>query len=333
MKLGKDEKGVYLEMNNLPVLWVVIPCYNEEEVLPVTSPMFLKLLEDMIKDEQISDKSRILFVNDGSKDKTWQIIYQLSKENEHFIGICQSRNRGHQNAVLAGLMEAKDNCDITISIDCDGQDDINAMKKMVEEYEKGSDIVYGVRSSRKTDSLFKRITAEGFYNFLNYMGAEVVYNHADYRLVSSKVLQHFADYKEVNIFLRGMFPLVGFRSSCVYYERNERLAGKSHYSLRNMLTLAFDGITSLSTKPISFIFCLGLFISFLGVIGIIWAVIMFFLNKTVVGWTSIICILLFLGGIQMLSIGIIGEYIGKIYLETKNRPRYIISERTWNEQK
>jgi glycosyltransferase involved in cell wall biosynthesis len=269
-----------------------------------------------------------MFVNDGSKDKTWELICQLSKENECFTGVCLSRNRGHQNALLAGLMEAKGKCDITISIDCDGQDDIDAMDKMVDEYLAGAEIVYGVRSSRKTDSFFKRATAQGFYKLLNAMGAEVVYNHADYRLVSSKVLNEFENYKEVNIFLRGMIPLVGFKSTSVYYERHERLAGKSHYPLKKMLALAFNGITSLSIKPIRMITALGFFIALLSVAGIVWSVVTAILGHTVAGWASTVSIVCFLGGVQLISLGILGEYIGKIYLETKARPRYIISERT-----
>ncbi|HEY9575962.1 MAG TPA: glycosyltransferase family 2 protein [Lachnospiraceae bacterium] len=314
-------------------LWIIIPCYNEEEVLPITAPLFLNKLEELIRQEKISKESKILFVNDGSKDRTWGIIEQLSKENEHFIGIAQSRNRGHQNAVLAGLMEAKDVCDITISIDCDGQDDINAMDAMIDEYLNGCEIVYGVRSSRQTDTWFKRTTAQGFYKVLNRMGAEVVYNHADYRLVSTKVLQYFSDYKEVNIFLRGMFPLVGFKSTSVFYERNERIAGSSHYPLKKMLALAFDGITSLSIKPIRLIATFGVIISGLSILGILWAIIMAFTGHSVAGWASIVCIVCFCGGIQLLSLGIIGEYVGKTYMETKARPRYIIGERTWDSSK
>lgn len=315
-------------MKQLPVLYIVIPCYNEEAVLPITAPMFLKKLEQLIYNKKIHEKSRILFVNDGSKDGTWELIKFLANQNCHFKGIAQSRNRGHQNAVLAGLMEAKGQADITISIDCDGQDDINAMDAMVDEYLQGSEIVYGVRSKRTTDTFFKRFSAEMFYHLMNWMGAEVVFNHADYRLVSSKVLDAFADFKEVNIFLRGMFPLVGFRSSAVYYERNERIAGKSHYPLKKMLALAFDGITSLSIKPIRLITGIGGLISGFGFLAVIWAIIMQFIGHTVTGWASIICVVAFLGGIQLLSLGVIGEYIGKIYLETKGRPRYIISERT-----
>lgn len=313
-----------------PRLWMVIPCYNERDVLPLTAPLFLKELKKLISAGKVSEDSRILFVNDGSGDDTWDIIMGLSKSDDHFIGISQSRNRGHQNAVLAGLMEAKDKCDITISIDCDGQDDISAMDKMVDEYHNGSEIVYGVRSSRKTDTWFKRTTAQGFYRFLNHMGAEVVYNHADYRLVSARVLAHFADFKEVNIFLRGMFPLVGFKSTSVYYERHERMAGRSHYPLRKMLALAFDGITSLSIKPISIICGIGVGVSLIGFIGVIWAIVMAVIGNTVAGWASIVCIICFLGGIQLLSMGIIGEYVGKTYLESKHRPRYIISEKTWD---
>lgn len=312
-----------------PILNIIIPCYNEEQVLPTTAPMFLAKIKELIECGKISNASRIMFVNDGSKDSTWEIIKKLADKDDHYIGICQSRNRGHQNAVLAGLMEAKDKCDITISIDCDGQDDINAMNQMVDEYLNGSEIVYGVRSKRDTDTWFKRTTAEGYYKFLNFMGAEIVYNHADYRLVSSKVLQHFADFKEVNIFLRGMFPLVGFKSTAVYYERAERIAGESHYPLKKMLALAFDGITSLSIKPITLIVELGVLVSIIGFLGILWAIISAITGNTVTGWASLVCIICFLGGIQLLCLGVIGEYVGKTYMESKHRPRYIISERTY----
>ena len=242
-----------MENRNTPVLYIIIPCYNEQEVLPITAPQFLQKIRDLAGAGKISPDSRVLFVNDGSKDRTWAIINELAAADPHYIGICQSRNRGHQNAVLAGLMEAKDRCDITISIDCDGQDDINAMDGMVDAYRDGCDVVYGVRSKRDTDTFFKRFTAEAFYKLLNAMGAEVVFNHADYRLMSARVLQEFAKFEEVNLFLRGMVPLVGFKSTTVLYERRERLAGKSHYPLSKMLSLAFDGITSLSTRPIRFI--------------------------------------------------------------------------------
>ena len=313
-------------------LFIVIPCYNEEEVLPITSKMFLEELEDLIHKGKISDNSRILFVNDGSKDKTWEIIENLAAENPHFIGMSQSRNRGHQNAVLAGLMESKDMCDITISIDCDGQDDIKAMETMVDAYHDGSEVVYGVRSKRDTDTFFKRFTAESFYKLLNKMGVEVVYNHADYRLISSRVLKEFANFKEVNLFLRGMIPLVGFKSSSVYYERHERIAGESHYPLSKMLGLAIDGITSLSIKPIRLITGLGIGVSILSFIGVIWAVIAQLTGHTITGWASTVCIVCFMGGVQLICLGVLGEYIGKIYMEVKARPRYIISERTWEEK-
>ena len=315
-----------------PILYIVIPCYNEEKVLPITAPMFLKKINDLSAAGKISPDSRVLFVNDGSRDATWKIITDLSKADPHYIGICQSRNRGHQNAVLAGLMEAKDRCDITISIDCDGQDDINAMDAMVDAYLDGCEVVYGVRSKRDTDTFFKRFTAEGFYKLMNWMGAEVVFNHADYRLVSSRVLQEFANFKEVNIFLRGMIPLVGFKSTSVYYERAERIAGESHYPLKKMLALAFDGITSLSVKPIRMITGFGCAVSLLSFIAVIWALIAHLAGNTVSGWASTVCIVCFMGGVQLICLGVIGEYIGKIYMETKHRPRYIISERTWEEK-
>lgn len=314
------------------ILYMIIPCYNEEQVLPITSKLFLEELQELVIKEKISDESRILFVNDGSKDATWEIIESLAKEDRHFIGISQSRNRGHQNAVLAGLMEAKDMADITISIDCDGQDDIGAMEAMVDAYHDGCEVVYGVRSKRDTDTFFKRFTAESFYKFLNKMGAEVIYNHSDYRLISSRVLQEFANFKEVNLFLRGMIPLVGFKSTSVYYERHERLAGESHYPLSKMLGLAIDGITSLSIKPLHMITGLGVGFAVLSFIGVVWAVVSQIMGKTVAGWASIICIVCFMGGIQMSCLGVLGEYIGKIYMETKARPRYIISERTYEKR-
>ena len=313
----------------IPRLIIVIPCYNEQEVLPITAPQFLAKINQLAAEGLISGDSRVMFVNDGSKDDTWNIIQRLADQDEHYIGIAQSRNRGHQNAVLAGLMEAKDMCDITISIDCDGQDDINAMDEMVKAYLEGCEIVYGVRSKRDTDTFFKRFTAESFYKLLNSMGAEVVYNHADYRLISSRALQELAKFKELNIFLRGMVPLVGFKSTSVYYERSERAAGKSHYPLSKMLALAFDGITSLSIKPIKMIIGMGVIVAFISFIGIIWAVVEAILGKTVMGWASTTCIICFLSGVQLISVGVIGEYIGKIYMEVKKRPRYIISDRTW----
>ena len=314
-----------------PILYIVIPCYNEEEVLPVTSGMFRDEIRDLIEKDKISSESRVLFVDDGSRDSTWQIISSLALEDPVFTGIRQSRNRGHQSSVLAGLMEAKDRADIVISIDCDGQDDVTAMEDMVDAYADGCDIVYGIRSNRASDTFFKRSSAQLYYKLLNAMGAEVVYNHADYRLTSSKVLQEFANFKEVNLYLRGMFPLVGFKSTSVYYERHERLAGTSHYSLAKMLGLAFDGITSLSIKPIRMIAVIGAIMSFLSFIGIIWAVVDRFMGNTVPGWASTVVIIFLTCGLQMLSLGVIGEYIGKIYMESKHRPRYIISEKTYDD--
>lgn len=312
----------------LPVLYLVVPCYNEEQVLPITSKLFLNKLRSLEQDWKISSKSRVLFVDDGSKDKTWEVISELAKQDPHFVGIHQSRNRGHQNAVLAGLMEAKDLCDITISIDCDGQDDINAVDAMVQAYLDGCEIVYGVRSNRDTDTFFKRFTAQAYYKLLNAMGVEAVYNHADYRLVSSRVLKEFANFKEVNLFLRGMFPLVGFKSTSVYYERRERMAGKSHYPLGKMISLAFEGITSLSVKPLHIITGLGCVIAALSFIGVIWSVIVALTGNSVPGWASMTCIICLLGGVQLTCFGVLGEYIGKIYMEVKERPRYIISQRT-----
>ena len=311
-----------------PVLYIVIPCYNEQEVLPLTAPLFREELTRLTEAGRISPDSRILFVNDGSRDDTWRIIQDLSEQDPCFQGLSLSRNRGHQNALLCGLMEVKDRCDISISIDCDGQDDIRAMDQMVEEYHSGAEIVYGVRSSRETDTAFKRFTAQSFYRLLNWMGADTVYNHADYRLVSARVLREFANFKEVNIFLRGMFPLVGFKSTSVYYDRNERMAGKSHYPLKKMLALAFDGITSLSVKPIRIITTLGVVISVISFLLILYALIAWIVGKAVAGWASTLIAVSLLGGIQLISLGVIGEYVGKIFLETKRRPRYIVGERT-----
>ena len=320
--------GVFEPKMKTPILYIVVPCYNEEEVLPVTSALFADKLTDLAAKGLCSPESRVLFVNDGSSDRTWEIITALSRKDPRFQGIAQSRNRGHQNAVLAGLMEAREKCDVTISIDCDGQDDLGAMDDMLKAYLDGCDVVYGVRARRDTDTVFKRVTAQGFYRFLRWMGAEVVYNHADYRLMSARALNAFADFREVNLFLRGLVPLVGFKSTSVYYERHERLAGKSHYPLRKMLALAFDGITSLSVKPIRLITLTGLFISLLSFFGIVWALITGLTGHAVAGWASTACIVCFMGGIQALFLGVIGEYVGKIYLETKARPRYIISDRT-----
>ena len=314
-----------------PILYIVVPCYNEEEVLPITSGMFRDEISDLIAKEKISSESRVLFADDGSRDSTWEIISTLARKDPVFLGIRQSRNRGHQSTVLAGLMEAKEHADIVISIDCDGQDDITAMEDMVDAYADGCDIVYGVRSNRDKDTFFKRSSAQAYYRLLNAMGAEVVYNHADYRLTSARVLREFENFKEVNLYLRGMFPLVGFKSTSVYYERHERLAGTSHYPLMKMLKLAFDGITSLSIKPIRMIAGAGAIMSLFSFIGIIWAVVDRFMGNTVPGWASTVVIIFLTCGLQMLSLGVIGEYIGKIYMETKQRPRFIISEKTYED--
>ena len=311
-----------------PILYIVIPCYNEAQVLPITAPLFLGKLNELISCGKIADNSRVLFVNDGSGDSTWKIVSDMAASNIQVAGISLSRNSGHQNALLAGLEEASDKCDVTISIDCDGQDDLGAMNEMIDEYLAGSEIVYGVRASRKSDSLFKRTSANIFYKFMKFLGVETVYNHADYRLVSSRVLKEFSSFKEVNLYLRGMFPLVGFKSTAVYYDRNERLAGKSKYPLRRMISLALDGITSLSTKPIRIITALGFIVALLSCVGMLWSVIIALLGKSVAGWASLVSVLCLLGGVQLISIGIIGEYVGKIYLEAKSRPRYIIEKRT-----
>lgn len=310
-----------------PTLCLVIPCYNEEAVLPITSSIFLKKISELVSADIISDKSKVMFVDDGSRDNTYNIICDLADKDSRVCALKLSRNRGHQNALLAGLMEAKNMCDITVSVDCDGQDDINAVDEMIKCYLDGSDIVYGVRKSRKNDSLFKRGSARMFYKFLKVMGVETVYESADYRLMSKKVLDALSEYKEVNLYLRGMVPLVGFKSTCVYYDRFSRIAGESKYSLGKMLSLALNGITSFSIKPIRIITAVGFIIAIASFIGIVWSIISQIMGKTVSGWASTVSIICFLGGIQILSIGVIGEYIGKIYLETKHRPRYIIDEK------
>ena len=315
----------------LPVLYLIVPCYNEEKVLPLTYSLFLNKIKELVKAKSISAESRTLFVNDGSTDGTWDYICQIAKENKQIEGISLSRNRGHQNALLAGLMEAKDRCDVTVSLDCDGQHDINAVDLMLKKYEEGNEVVYGVRNSRAGDGFLKKAFSELYYKLINALGGEVITNHADYRLVSSKVLNAFADYKEVNIFLRGLFPLVGFKSTVISYDQFERAAGKSHYSFSKMLTLAIDGITSLSIRPIRIITGIGIFVAFFSFIGVIYSFVTFFSGKTVPGWASMTSTLCFVSGIQLISLGIIGEYVGKTYLETKQRPRYIISERTYKE--
>lgn len=316
-------------MIDIPILYIIIPCYNEEEVLPTTHTFFLDELNLLINKKKISNNSRILFCDDCSSDSTWELICNYSTKDIHFAGIRQSRNFGHQGNVLAGLMEAKDKCDISISIDCDGQDNIEAIEAMVDSYKQGNEVVYGVRSSRTTDTFFKRFTAQSFYKLMNKLGANVIYNHADYRLLSSKVLNEMAKFKEVNLFLRGLIPLVGFKSASVYYERKERIAGKSHYPLKKMLALAFNGITSLSIKPIRIITGFGAIMSFLSFLWVLIVFIRKIINPSfaLAGWASIVCIICFIGGLQLLALGVIGEYIGKIYLETKARPRFIISDR------
>ena len=311
----------------IPRLYLVVPCYNEEDVLPVTAPLFRSQLLKLEDKGLIRTDSRILFVDDGSVDSTWRILEKLTEENETYCAIRLSANRGHQNALLAGLMEAKGKADITISIDCDGQDDPEAMEEMVREYLSGSEVVYGVRSSRDADGLFKRSSAQGYYRLLNAFGGKVVYNHADYRLVSSRVLEALSGYGEVNLFLRGMFPMIGFKSSCVQYERGKRLAGKSKYPLRKMLALAADGITSLSIKPIRIITLLGAVTVLLSIVMIIYALVSYVTGNVVPGWSSSFIGTTLIGGIQLVCLGVIGEYVGKIYLETKRRPRYIIEER------
>ena len=311
-----------------PILYLVIPCYNEEAVLPMTAPMFSKKLTDLVGANVIHEDSCVLFVNDGSKDNTWEMICDLTNTYPNCRGISLSRNCGHQNALLAGLEAAMEVCDISVSMDCDGQDDINAIDAMIDAYLDGADVVYGVRDDRKTDSFLKRTTAQMFYRLMRVLGADVVYNHADYRLISAKVLRALSQYGEVNLFLRGLLPLVGFKSTCVYYSRKIRLAGKTHYSVRKMFSFAMDGITSLTVRPIRMILALGFLVAFVSFIGIVWSMVDYFMGNTVAGWSSLVCIVCFISGIQCLCIGVIGEYVGKIYLETKHRPRYHIAEKT-----
>jgi len=316
----------------MKVLYVVVPCYNEEEVLEETTRQLKEKMESLIKDKKISKESRVMYVNDGSKDNTWKMIEEISEKEKLFTGISLSRNRGHQNALLGGLMTAKNYADIVISMDADLQDDINAIDEMIDKYYEGADIVYGVRSARKTDTWFKKTTAEGFYKFMKMMGADIVYNHADYRLASKRVLDELEKFNEVNLFLRGMFPLIGYKTEIVYYERNERFAGESKYPLKKMLNFAWDGITSFSVKPLRLICTMGFIILFISLIIMIYSLIRKITGNTVDGWTFITISIWLIGGIQMISTGIIGEYIGKVYNETKRRPRYIIS-RNLNEEK
>ena len=307
-------------------LYIVIPCYNEEEVLPETTKRLNEKIKKLISKKIISDKSKVMYVNDGSKDKTWDLIFDIHKNNKYFTGISLSRNRGHQNALLAGLMTAKKYADVVISMDADLQDDIEAIDEMLNKYlTEDCEIVYGVRSARKKDTFFKKFTAECFYKFMKLNGVDVIYNHADYRLTSKRVLDSFESYHEVNLFLRGIFPLIGFKSDVVYYERTERFAGQSKYPLKKMLSFAWDGITSFSTKPLSMIMFFGLLVSILSLLFLIYVIIGFFVGNSVTGWTTIIVLICFFSGIQIFSIGIIGEYIGKVYIETKSRPRYFIA--------
>ncbi len=305
-------------------LFCVVPCYNEQEVLPETSKRLKEKIESLIAAGKISKDSRVLFVNDGSRDDTWNIIKKLHESDEVFDGINLSKNMGHQNALLAGLMTAKDICDAAISLDADLQDDINAIDEMVDKFNNGADIVYGVRSKRATDTFFKKFTAESFYKLINYLGGHTVYNHADYRLMSRRALMALSDFGEVNLFLRGIVPMIGFNTEVVYYERAERFAGESKYPLKKMLSFAVEGITSLSTKPIKMITSLGFFIFFVSIVVFIYCLVRFFTGHTIQGWTTTVLSVWAIGGLIMISLGVIGEYIGKIYLETKSRPRYII---------
>lgn len=308
------------------ILYIVVPCYNEELVLEETTKRLDEKLNNLIKNKKISKKSKVMYVNDGSRDNTWSLIEKISKSNSLFTGISLSRNRGHQNALVAGLMTAKEYADIIISMDADLQDDINAIDEMIEKNNDGCDVVYGVRSSRKKDTLFKKMTAQGFYKFMEKMGVDVIYNHADYRLTSKKVLDNFENFKEVNLFLRGIFPLIGFKSDIVYYERAERFAGESKYPLKKMLNFAWDGITSFSVKPIRLLLSLGIIIFIISLLVTIYCLISKLTGNAVPGWTFLACSIWIMGGIQMISLGIIGEYVGKVYSETKARPRYIIAK-------
>lgn len=314
------------KMDRKEKLYLVIPCYNEQEVLHETEHRLTVKLNQMISDGLISGESRMVFVDDGSKDSTWNIIKDMHEKNALVLGIKSSRNRGHQNTLLAGLMTVKDECDMAISMDADLQDDIEVLDEFVKKYYDGCEIVYGVRSARKTDTFFKKFTAEGFYKVMKWMGADIVFNHADYRLMSSRALNELAKYKEVNLFLRGIVPMIGFKTDVVMYERHERFAGESKYPLKKMLAFAMDGITSLSIKPIRFITSLGVILFALSVILLIYFIVGYFLGRTAPGWATIVVSIWGIGGLQLLAIGVIGEYIGKIYMETKERPRYIIEE-------
>ena len=305
-------------------IYFVIPCYNEQEVLPITAEQLRIKYDQLLQSGLIVENSRILLVDDGSKDRTWQIISQLHQKDSRFQGVKLSRNRGHQNALLAGLMTARSFCDAAISLDADLQDDINAMDAMLQKFQDGCDIVYGVRSDRETDTVFKRCTAQGYYKFMSGMGGELVYNHADYRLMSRRALDGLAEFGEVNLFLRGIVPMIGYRSDIVTYARKERPAGKSKYPLKKMLAFAWEGLTSLSIRPIRMITILGTLIFLVSIGILIYSVIRHAMGATITGWTSLAVSIWAIGGLQLLAIGIIGEYIGKVYLETKSRPKYII---------
>ena len=313
-------------MKKNSILYIVVPCYNEEAVLNETTKRLKIKLEYLIDKDIISKKSKVMYVNDGSKDNTWNMIKEIESKEKLFTGISLSRNKGHQNALVAGLLTAKEYADVVISMDADLQDDIDAIDEMIRKYYNGCEIVYGVRSSRKKDSFFKKTTAEGFYKFMKLMGVDVVYNHADYRLTSKKILDNFKNFNEVNLFLRGIFPLIGYKSDIVYYERNERFAGESKYPLKKMLNFAWDGITSFSVKPLRIICSIGFIILFISIAIMIYSLIRKLTGNTVDGWTFLSISIWFIGGIQMISLGIIGEYIGKVYIEVKARPRYIIEE-------
>ena len=312
-------------------LCIVIPCYNEAEVLSITAKAVSEKLQHLMNDNKISKDSKIVFIDDGSKDTTWSLIKSHSDENCAIEGIKLSRNRGHQNALLCGLMSVKDRFDAVVSMVADLQDDNNAIDLMIEKYNDGCDVVYGVRNNRKKDSFFKRTTAMCFYKIMKWMGAETVYNHADYRLMSRRALNALSDFSEINLFLRGLVPLVGFKSDCVYYERDKRVAGKSKYTLRKMLSFAFEGITSLSVRPIEIIIKLGALVLIAGLAVLVYSLVQHFSGNTEAGWTSIIASVWALGGLQLLAIGVIGKYIGKIYMETKRRPRFIVEETTFGE--
>ncbi|WP_312695423.1 glycosyltransferase family 2 protein [Caproiciproducens sp.] len=310
----------------MPTVYLVIPCYNEEEVLPETVKRLTVKMNSMIESGRADKKSRMLLVDDGSRDRTWELISRFSEENELVSGIKLAHNRGHQNALLAGLMTAKEYCDCAISLDADLQDDIEVLDQFADKFIDGCDVVYGVRNKRETDTFFKRTTAQGFYKFMKVLGVDVVYNHADYRLMSRRALEALSEYKEVNLFLRGIVPLIGYRSDYVYYDRNERFAGESKYPLKKMLSFALDGITSFSVKPLKMISNLGVILSFLSILGLIYALVSYFMGLAVAGWTAIVCSIWLLGGIQLLCLGVVGGYIGKIYSEVKARPRYKIEK-------